>query len=171
MKQTSPVLVMFNMRPLQPTRSGSTRYDRTINVALDVGDFRCNRKLGLQSSCRLDDWPEIEEGVVKSRRLARYTLDDRRHSLRDLHAEELHELVAGGRGGRGGLKARAWLRLTADEAAGAMVPQASSLAEALAGLPDHVAAESLQAAPVQVTDPLYLEVRCAHTHTHMAHNT
>ncbi|XP_032519205.2 microsomal triacylglycerol transfer protein [Danaus plexippus] len=127
----------------------------TCHVQYETTSANTVRKY--KSSCRLDDWPEMEEGVVKSRRLARYTLDDRRHSLRDLHAEELHELVAGGRGGRGGLKARAWLRLTADEAAGAMVPRSSSLAEALSGLPHHVAAESLQAAPVQVTDPLYLE--------------
>ncbi|CAG9565106.1 unnamed protein product [Danaus chrysippus] len=127
----------------------------TCHVQYETTSSNTVRKY--KSSCRANDWPELEEGVVKSRRLARYTLDEQRHTLKDLHAEELHELEAGGRAARGGLKARAWLRLTAGQATGVTPPRASSFAEALDALPDHVEMGSLQAAPVHVTDPLYLE--------------
>ncbi|CAH4030286.1 unnamed protein product [Pieris brassicae] len=104
-------------------------------VAYETPDENTVRKI--KSECE-GEWGE-------SRRVARYTINNGR--LVALHAEEVHEarLAAGG-----GIKARAWLRLshraTADAASLAV-----DRAEALAAVPSRLAAVPLRA-PAPVLD-------------------
>ncbi|XP_022123744.2 microsomal triglyceride transfer protein large subunit [Pieris rapae] len=82
---------------------------------------------------------ECEGEWGESRRVARYTLKNGR--LVGVHAEEVHEarLAAGG-----GLKARAWLRLS-HRATAEAAPLAVDRAEALAAVPSRLAPAPLRA--------------------------
>ncbi|XP_013140974.1 PREDICTED: microsomal triglyceride transfer protein large subunit [Papilio polytes] len=100
------------------------------DVLYDSISMQVIRKI--KSHCKHPDTKDSTEGI-KSRRLTRYTLNEKLDAIDEIHAEELH--TAGYEELNAAIKARAWMRLRRDGVPRTTATKYNDLESALAELP------------------------------------